>query len=58
MSTTHYADDDTLKYIGELEDALCLALPYVESAESDPAYKPGVVAIVTRRLRAVLAKSE
>lgn len=41
----------------ELAAALCMALPYVEEAESDPAYKPGVVARVTRQIRAVLAKA-
>ena len=35
----------------ELLDLLALALPYIEDAESDPAYKPGAVAKMTRRIR-------
>lgn len=39
-------------------DALTLALPYVEDAEKDPAYKPGAVKRVTAQMRAALAKWE
>lgn len=35
-------------------DLLTLALPYVEDAESDPAYKKGIVAILTKRMRAMI----
>jgi len=38
------AQDDAL-------DLLCLALPYVEEAERDPAYKPGVVKQLSARIR-------
>lgn len=35
-----------------LEDLLLEALPYVENAETDPAYKPGIVRNLTARIRA------
>lgn len=38
-------------------DMLCRALPYVEEAERDPAYKPGAVAAVTKAIRAAIAKA-
>lgn len=41
-----------------LLDALTIALPYVESAETDAAYKPGHVGSVTRRLQAAIAAVE
>lgn len=37
-----------------LLDAAIAALPYLETAESDPAYKPGTVAAVTKQLRAAI----
>lgn len=37
--------------------ALFEALPYVECAESDPAYKPGAVKAVSKRIRAAIAKA-
>jgi LPS sulfotransferase NodH len=36
---------------GELRDLLALALPYVEDAEKDPAYKAGVVRKLAERIR-------
>lgn len=39
----------------ELLDMLVTALPYVETAESDPAYKAGAVAKITRRMHAAIA---
>lgn len=54
---TRFADDATLAYIAELEDALIAALPYVETAESDSGYKPGAVAKVARQIRAAIAKA-
>lgn len=41
----------------ELLDALITAIPYVETAEVDPAYKPGAVAKVVKQMRAVIAKA-
>jgi hypothetical protein len=38
----------------ELQDALALALPYVEEAASDPSYKPGPVRALARRIRALI----
>lgn len=38
----------------ELLDMLTLALPYIEDAERDPAYKPGAVAKLTSRIRALI----
>jgi hypothetical protein len=42
--------------IAALECALLLALPYVETAESDAAYKPGAVKRVTQAIRADLGR--
>ena len=42
----------------ELLDMLTLALPYVECAETDPAYKAGSVAKLTKQIRAAIAKAE
>lgn len=41
----------------EILDALITSLPYVESAEDDPAYKPGSVAKVVKQIRDVIAKA-
>lgn len=41
----------------ELLDALTIALPYVECAENDPAYKPGAVAKVVAQMRDAIAKA-
>lgn len=41
-----------------LLDALADALPFVEDAESDPAYKPGVVRRLTRKIRGLIAEYE
>lgn len=39
-------------------DMLYTVLPYIEDAEKDPAYKSGVVAALTRRLRQVIKAAE
>lgn len=39
----------------DMLEALITALPYIESAEEDEAYKPGVVAKVTAQARAAIA---
>lgn len=41
--------------VADLEDIAALALPYIEEAQSDPAYKPGVVAAFARRIRAAIS---
>ena len=41
-----------------LLDALVAALPFVEDAESDPAYKPDVVRRLTRKIRGLIAEYE
>ena len=41
----------------DLLEALIKALPYVECAEDDPAYKAGAVAKVVKNMRAALAKA-
>jgi hypothetical protein len=41
----------------ELEDALLSALPFVEDAENDPAFKPGVIKRHLTKIRAVLKQS-
>ncbi len=41
----------------DLLEALIEALPYVECAEDDPAYKAGAVAKVVKNMRAALAKA-
>lgn len=42
----------------DLLAALVEALPYVETAEHDDAYKPGAVAKVSKRMRAAIAQAE
>lgn len=42
----------------EMLNALILALPYVETAELDDAYKPGAVAKITKVIRAAISKAE
>jgi hypothetical protein len=42
----------------DLLDMLYTVLPYMECAEQDPAYKPGVVTRITRQIREVIAKAE
>lgn len=42
----------------ELLDVLILALPYVESAETDSGYKSGAVARMSSKIRAAIAKAE
>ena len=41
-----------------LLEALTRALPYVETAEADEAYKPGEVAKVTAMIRAAIRQAE
>lgn len=40
----------------DLLDLLAMALPYVEEAENDPAYKPGTVAKLARNMRALIER--
>ena len=42
--------------IDDLLDALALALPFVEEAERDPAYKRGVVAKLVKRMRDIIER--
>lgn len=42
----------------ELLDTLIEALPYVEMAEHDDAYKPGVVRKMAAKIKAAIAKAE
>ena len=42
--------------VRELEEGVVLALPYVECAEHDEGYKPGVVKKLAESLRALLTK--
>lgn len=49
--------DHTLAVAYGLVDALTLALPYVEMAADDPAYKNGVVAKVTAAMREAIAQA-
>lgn len=41
----------------ELLEMLCTALPFIEDAELDPAYKTGRVAQVTVQIRELIAKA-
>jgi hypothetical protein len=50
-------DNEAAHYLDQMEAALILALPYVETAESDDAYKPGAVRRITKTIRAALAKA-
>jgi hypothetical protein len=42
----------------DLMDALCQALPFVEDACSDPAYKRGAVDAIVKQIRAAIAQAE
>lgn len=42
----------------EMLEALYAALPYVETAQDDPAYKRGVVARITRQMREAIRLAE
>lgn len=42
----------------ELLEALILALPYVESCEDDPAYKPMAVKLRVKMIRTAIAKAD
>lgn len=42
----------------EMLEALIMALPYVETAELDEGYKPGVVAKVAKAMRAAIDSAE
>lgn len=42
----------------DLRDMLVMALPYVESAVDDEAYKPGRVKALAAKMRAAIAKAE
>lgn len=42
----------------EMLEALVMALPYVETAELDEGYKPGVVAKVAKAMRAAIDSAE
>lgn len=42
----------------DMLDTLVAALPYVESAEQDQAYKPGAVAKIVKQMRDVIGKAE
>lgn len=50
--------ETAIDVVPEMLAALITALPYVETAEGDAAYKPGAVARVTRLMRAAIAKAE
>lgn len=41
----------------ELLEMLCTALPFIEDAELDPAYKAGHVAAISEQIRALIAKA-
>ena len=41
----------------EMLEALVTALPYIEAAEEEEAYKPGAVAKVTKQVRAAIARA-
>jgi len=48
---------DLYEAVGVLDDvheALVRALPYVESEQDNPAYKPGAVAAVVKQMRAAI----
>ena len=44
--------------VNDLLAALVAALPYVEMADADKTYKPGVVAKMVKTMRAAIAKAE
>lgn len=58
VDTTVEADARLIAAAPELLDLLARALPFVEEAESDPAYKPGFVHKLTREIRDVIERLE
>lgn len=42
----------------DLLDLLCRALPFVEDAEHDPCYKPGIARALAKQIRAVIEQTE
>ena len=57
-SLRHEADAALIAAAPELLDVLTMALPYVEMAEHDDSYKPGVVAKMVQRMNDAIAKAE
>lgn len=52
------ADVNLMVAAPDMYDALITALPYLETAESDEAYKPGAVAKVVKQVRNAISKAE
>lgn len=50
------SSDILLDRINELENALYIALPFVEDHEDSPTYKAGAVAAAVARIRAALGE--
>lgn len=42
----------------ELIDLLARALPFIEDAEKDPCYKPGIVRALAKRIRATVESAD
>ena len=57
-SDRHAANARLIASAPALLAALTRALPYVETAEADEAYKPGEVAKVTAMIRAAISQAE
>lgn len=57
VADTAEANSRLISCAPELLEMLCTALPFVEDAQSDPAYKTGRVAQVAEQIRALIAKA-
>lgn len=55
--TPSEADAHLIAAAPDMFEALVTALPYIEMAEEDEAYKPGAVAKVTKLVRAALTRA-
>jgi hypothetical protein len=48
---------DAVGALDAAHDALLTALPYAESEQDNPAYKPGAVAAVVKKMRAAIERA-
>lgn len=52
------SEQELIKLARQLREALIIALPYIETAEHDPAYKKGAVRKITERVNHAINAGE